>query len=702
MVYVAVVMNSAPSRAESILARVDDALVSERRWIVLLFVLPFVLKFLYVVQSAGALNVRVPIMDSQYYDRTAQAIAAGHLMRPEAFFMGPLYSYVLGVVYALVGRDFMVVRLLQITGGALSVVLTYLAGRRVFRPSAAYLGALLVCFYGAATFYDGQMLMAWLGTLLDLAMIAVLLSAPGKGPGRYALAGVLIGLSALARANVLAFVPVVVVWIVWVAREHGPWKRAAAFVGAAALTILPATIHNAVASHDFVPVTSNAGLNFFIGNNEDATGIFYPLPEIDFVRDPTSRSYIERALGRNMSPSQISRYWFERALKSIRANPGHEVKLLARKFAMFFNGYEVPQIEVYDIARTEYGTLRILFVPFWALSALGLTGLLFSLRRWRRYFLFSSFMVVYALTIIAFFVTARYRVQVAPVFALFAGHAVLGIAPRHLSSLRRTAAVVGVAAALFLLTDPTLFAMDPAHVMYRERIHRARRLSDEGDYKDAVAEADSAIALFPNFAEGYWQRAIIHRENNDLFKAMEDYSRTLKRRSDLPTVHYDLAQIMREINLRERAIGEYRKAIELNPLMIRAYNNLGITYREVKKYDDAVKMFRKVIELDPKHAKAYSNLGATLAESGKLDEAIDVFHDAIKRFPDYANTYKNLAMAYIASHRPRPALDALTSYLRLEPGDRGAQNLLAKLRIAVRADTTGTATPEGPQTPDKH
>lgn len=678
------------ARFTRLLDRVDETIASQRRWVFILFALAFVLKLVYVVQSSDALHVRVPVMDSKYYDDTAQQIASGNLLQREAFFMGPLYPYFLSLVYLIFGREFMIVRILQILAGSASVALTFVIGKQVFRPSVALLGAVMLMFYGAITFYEGLILMTWLGTILNLVAIALLLFGARRGDRSvlwYGAAGLVLGLSALARANVLVFVPVVVVWIVWVARAARRAAAALAFVAAVVLALLPATIHNYVASRDVVPVTSNAGLNFFIGNNEVATGIFYPLPEIDFVRDPTSRSYIERSLGKDLSPSQVSRYWTERALTFIRENPGRELRLLARKFAMFFNGYEIPQIEAYSLERERNPWLRVLFVNFWWVCSLGVLGLLFSLNQWRRHLLLSGFIVVYAASIIAFFVTARYRVQIAPLLCLFAAHALLVTAPAFVRSARRAVVFVGTFALLLLLVNPRLFAMDPTEVMFRQHIHDARRLSKLGQFDPALEEVGKAIALYPDFYEGYWQRAVINKEKNDLLKAIEDYARTLERKPGLPTVHYDFGQALRQLRMRSQAIDEYKAALALDPMMIEAHNNLGIVYREVKRYDEAIASFEKVIELDPRYTKAYNNLGASLAESGRVEEAVVVFTRAIDMFPDYANSYMNLAMAYVSLRRPRPAIEAVEGYLRLRPDDEAARELLGKLQVAAAADT---------------
>jgi Tfp pilus assembly protein PilF len=539
--------------------------------------------------------------------------------------------------------------------------------------------------------------MMWMGALLNTAMLLLLLRiAPQSRPLSYLAPGFLLGLSALARANILMFWPIAVVWILIIQKAPARWAKAGAFTAAAVIAILPVTIHNYIASRDFVPVTSNAGINFYIGNSEVATGIFYPPPGTDFVTDATTRTYVERLTGRDMTPSEVSAYWFDKAFSFIRSNPAAELKLLGRKAAMFFNAYEMPQIESYELTRRRYSSLKLFPVHFWFLGGVGILGLLLSWSRWRSHFLLYGFVLSYALSIVCFFVTARYRIQIAPVMALFTGYALLGPLPR-INSARRGAGILGLLLLIFFLTQPRLFAMDPDEVNFREHVHEARRASAVGDYEHALDQIDLAIELFTGYYEGYLHRAIIHKEGKQLFKAIEDYSRALQWRPDLSSVHYDLAQTFRRVNLKRQAIDEYKKAIALDPVMIKAYNNLGITHSELGQYQQAVENFERVIEMDPSYLKAYNNLGAALAESGRVDQAIDILRQAIQRDPNYARSYRNLANAYISKRSIQPAIEALTAYVALVPDDDRARADLDKLYIAARADSSAT----GPESRDE-
>jgi tetratricopeptide (TPR) repeat protein len=685
--YVAVEMMRMLETIDRFLERADRALAENARWPLALFGLALVLKLVYVVHSADALYARVPIMDSKYYDQLAQEIAGGRLRAHDALFMAPLYPLFLSLVYAIAGRDFMLVRLLQVAGGAATVALAFLLGRRLFRPTAALAGALILILYGATTFYESELLVEWMGALLNCAALLILLARRPASARRCAAAGAVLGLSALAGAGVLVFGAFVLGWILFQERDPRRYARAGAFALALVAVNLPAIVHNTIAGGAFAPVTSNAGVNFYIGNGRDATGMFVPVRDVDVIDDVTTREFVERQTGRELGPGEVSAYWFARARDEIKASPARWGALLARKVALYFNGYEVPQIESFDVQRRQLAWLRVLFVPLWFIMAFGLLGMVLSMRAWSRHGMLLGYVLAGAAPIIWCFVAGRFREPVVPVLCMFAGHALVAM-PSRLRSFRTGAAFVGGAIALLLATYPGIFQIDPGVVEFREQVRRARRLSELRSFEPALREVNRAIAVFPREPEGYLQRAIVYKESGNNFKAIEDYRRALAIEANRAAVHYDLAQVLRRVNLREDAVREYRLAADYDPTMAQAYNNLGVTYRELQRYDQAIAAFRKAIDVAPGYRRAYNNLGASYAETGRVDEAIATFLETTEKFPDYPSGYKNLAMAYASQKRPRPALTAMKRYAALNPTDLEAGELIRKLEIAVMADTS--------------
>lgn len=680
----------------SLLDKIDKALLQEKRWVYLLFALAFLLKLVFVLQSRDSIQTTVPILDAKFYDDMAQDIARGHVIQKEAFFMGPLYPYIMGLVYSVFGRNLMLMRLIQISGGALSVVLTYLIGLKVFRPSNAMLGAIMLALYGAITFYEGQILMMWLGTLLNLLILYVLLYLPRKTgifsflgnhfAYRYILAGTLLGLSSLARASILIMLPGILIWLILIEKGERRFVRAAVFIISVVIVIVPVTIHNYVASNDFVPITSNFGLNIYIGNSEKAAGVYFPPTGPYLNNDITTERFLEKKLGRELKPSEISRYWSHRAMTFVKEHPRQGLSLLFRKVMLFINGFEWSQIENYALSKAKYGIFQVLFINFWMLSALGIIGMIYSLRRWRQTFLLHLFVIAYSAATIAFFVTDRYRIQIAPILCLFAAYAVIDIMTRVFLHKSGRIIVLLLLVAMLIVTRPGLYAVDEQHLVASDHVHQAWRFDTIGETDRALEEVNAAIQLRPNDTEPYLQRAAINKNSGRFQEAIRDYGSALEINPVMPIVHYNLAQVLEKEQMYAHAVQEYSKAIDQDPLMTEAYNNLGIMYQRMNDPENAIRYFKKIIKMNPDYIKAYNNMGALYAERGDKNAAIAIFEKAISRAPDYPYSYKNCAMAYIETNRLHKAAEYLEKYLELSPDDIRAAKLLRDVNDALEAD----------------
>ena len=80
----------------------------------------------------------VLLADAARYDRWAQAIAAGREFEPGAYYQAPLYPYLLGALYRVVGPSLAAVYAVQM---ALGVLVLVLVGRVTERAHRSYRAA---------------------------------------------------------------------------------------------------------------------------------------------------------------------------------------------------------------------------------------------------------------------------------------------------------------------------------------------------------------------------------------------------------------------------------------------------------------------------------------------------------------------------------------------------------------------------------
>ena len=168
-----------------------------------------------------------------------------------------------------------------------------------------------------------------------------------------------------------------------------------------------------------------------------------------------------------------------------------------------------------------------------------------------------------------------------------------------------------------------------AHNAYLQGHFHYRRSNVE-DYRQALAYYDQAIALDPNYAEVYAERAEVWTLLGDLTgtrptaypKARSDAEKAIALAPDLAEAHAALGWVrcFTEWNFAE-GLPELQLAKKLSPANPTANDLLGRIVVYLGRIDDAERQARQAVELDPLSFATQFNLGRVLFVAGKLDEA---------------------------------------------------------------------------------
>jgi 4-amino-4-deoxy-L-arabinose transferase-like glycosyltransferase len=203
-----------------------------------------------------------------------------------------LYS---AIYYATGGVHPGAVRLFVALLGALTIVLVYLIGRRLAGPFAGLVGAGLLAVYPVQIFFTGKLMSEPLATLTLAGAVLSFMWANDEGRSRWAwaLPGVLLGLTAFARPEYLAFVVVFALLALW---RRG-LVAAAILAAAFALPVLPWTAHVSSVEGRFVPISTGGGKALFIGTYLPGNGLHLDV----------KRVLIKRYMGKDdVSVSELS------------------------------------------------------------------------------------------------------------------------------------------------------------------------------------------------------------------------------------------------------------------------------------------------------------------------------------------------------------------------------------------------------------
>jgi len=398
----------------------------ERSIVSALIFVAVALRLLHLFGASQALFFHNPIIDERSTIEEASRIAAGDGWSGHwEFWKPPLYSYVLGGLFAITGDlDLWLPRILQALLDGATVWLTWRIGRRLLSPRLGLIAAGAVAVHGTMIYFTGELTSATLATFLCTASVAVLLDA-GERPAwwRFLLCGLVLGASTLTRAETILVVPAAIAFAVL--RSEPRWQvragAAAALVGGVLVAMSPATIYNYRARGEIVLVSTNGGVNFYIGTDPRYHGVIGARPGPDWEvlsRTPPLLGY--------ESDADLSRYWTARAVDKIADDPAGYAVQVTRKLGHFVHGYELASnYDLYRARRTSPVAAALLWTspvfqfPGGVILPLALIGAVIARRR-RGVPLVLGFVAVQVATAALFFVTARFRAPVIPLLCLLA------------------------------------------------------------------------------------------------------------------------------------------------------------------------------------------------------------------------------------------------------------------------------------------
>jgi len=598
----------------------------------IIILLAFVLRFIYILQWQRNPGFAHPGMDELYHDQWAQAIAAGKTFLEGPYFRAPLYPAFLGFIYKLFGHNYLAPRIVQAVLDSLSCGLLFIAGRQVFSRQVAAVAGFAAASYWMLIFFTGELLIAPVLVFLDLLLIILLLRA-GKKPGAllYGLAGVVMGLSAIARPNILLFAPAVVLWML--VRHWRELRRGLVYIACVTagclLPILPVTIRNYVVGNDRALIASQGGVNFYIGNNpwsDGRTAIVPGTPGGWWEGYYASIALAEEAEGRKLKPSEVSSYYYRKGWEFITQQPAKALSLLALKLSLFWSSWEIPNDKgVYFWTERFTPIVKLLPLGFGVVGPLGMLGLFLSRRRGRELFPLWGFILVYSASIVVFFCNTRYRMPIIPPLILLGTWAVYQTVRAVKQQRWRT---VGASAAV---------------------------LAVAGVFVNVTPGAEN----FRTDADDWFFLAQLYESQGHGTPALRCYEQSLQVRPDFLMARLRYGKLLIRAQRPTEAIAQFRQALAAPPRL--ATNESQATL-----------------------AEAHALLGAALAETGAFAEAAAEFQAAIPALPPAKSirAQVSLGRALAALGRNAEAIDVFKQVLQVDPGNERAASELRKLGIA--------------------
>jgi len=423
-----------------------------------------------------------------------------------------------------------------------------------------------------------------------------------RGPGRavlasptrdLALAGLAFGLAAITVASLLSLVLAVALWLVWQA-ANGPaagpagpnrtdtqpvlstgaaagtagstrsaagaasrsatpgfsargrgFAAAGIFTLAAMVPVLLVTMTNYTAGRELVLISSNGGINFWIGNNPDYDRTVTIRPGRawnELVRRPLEAGA--------RSPAAASRWFYQQSLEWMRRDPVAWLGLTGKKILLFLRGEEIGRNQEIYPFRERSVLLRILLwpgppaLPFGLLLPVAVAGAIRVVRRRPRgAVLLAILSGLLATSVIAFFVAGRYRLPLVPLLCIFAGAGIDRWIRDARAGARRPLVIAGgVALALAIVAHAggSRAARDFHPDTYSDM---GRWLHESGDTEGAARVFLRALDLDPGSMEAANNLGAVRLKQGKLEEAERLLRRVLDRYPGDPTALDNLGSV---------------------------------------------------------------------------------------------------------------------------------------------------------------
>jgi len=404
------------------------------------------------LRLSAALIIEGPPIDVSESGQTAAHMMAGQGyvfgfygyrdMQPLHSFMPPLYTSIMAASMALTpANSGLTLKFLQAILSSLISLIIFRIGMELFDWRTAILSALGVALYPVFVIVVTQPTVTVVNTFLLSLLIWVLLQLRRDGKlSTAALAGFIVGLSALNRPLIIVFLLPIFGWL-WLHRGHLHfhwWQLGLVISLVTVLTIAPWTIRNVAIHKAPVLISTNGGFTFWNGNNPFTTGSGFDVyadrlnaylgqpPETKLyntgdtqiiIMEPYPLPPAVRNNLNSLSEVELERALYQAGWEFIRSQPRQWLDLaLAKTRALWW-------------FRPNIGTYRDFYEGSWitpykviyaVLLTLALGGVLLTYREWRETILIYLLLGVMTLGYVVYNVITRYRWEFEPFLLLLA------------------------------------------------------------------------------------------------------------------------------------------------------------------------------------------------------------------------------------------------------------------------------------------
>jgi len=384
------------------------------------------------------------------------------------------------------------------------------------------------------------------------------------------------------------------------------------FLAGFLFVFFPVGLKNMVNTGKFSVGASHFGPNFYMGNNPKAKGVYVPLAigrgnivsELEDIKN-----IAENALGRKLTPTEVSQYWTGKTLAYIKSDTMHWFRLLLKKWILVWNFVEVGDtVDIYGHANQSL-LLKLLthILHFGILFPLAIIGVCTTWQEREKLWPLYLMLFVYALGLTLFFVFARYRFPMVAIIILFSAAGILSI--RNLLQKKPTKKIILAGSVIIVAAILSNYQIISEDISSATTYYNfGKTYEGSGERNKAVQYYKAALESVPNFPLAHNNLGIILINQGQYMKAINHFTQSVSQEPDFADTHSNLGAALSATGRVSEAIEHLKRALAIDPQNASVHNNLGIIYFENRQFDKALLHFREALRYESGNTTIAHNL----------------------------------------------------------------------------------------------
>ncbi|MDA0265848.1 MAG: tetratricopeptide repeat protein [Cyanobacteria bacterium] len=207
----------------------------------------------------------------------------------------------------------------------------------------------------------------------------------------------------------------------------------------------------------------------------------------------------------------------------------------------------------------------------------------------------------------------------------------------------------------------------------------AQALAGQGSYEDALAAANRAVGIRPDYVAAWSDRGVVLWYLEDYGGAIASTQQAIQLDGQAVRPWANLGSIFRSLGQYPAALEAYDNALQWGPNEAGIWANRSVVLWHLGQYEDSILSANRAVNLNPRFVTGWYNRGTALVSAGRYGEAVEAFTQVINLDPNHANGWTGLGVALNQLGRYDEARFVLAQALGLNPQQPIAQAILASL-----------------------